>query len=64
MGHGWVWGILGREGVPEILRHSLQQLQQTLPILQPEVLGQILLLHDAQAHGGDDLTARAAESSQ
>lgn len=41
-------------------RHSLQQLQQPLPILQPEVLRQILLFHDAQAHGGGDLKAQPA----
>lgn len=64
MGHGWLWGILGREEVAQTLRHSLQQLQQTLPILQPEVLGQILLFHDAQAHGGNDLMAQATKSSQ
>lgn len=41
-------------------QHSLQQLQQPLPILQPEVLRQILLFHDAQAHGGGDLKAQPA----
>lgn len=27
--------------------HSLEQLEQPLPILEPEVLGQVFLLHDA-----------------
>lgn len=39
-------------------RHSLQQLEQPLPILQPEVLGQVFLLHDAQTHGGGGLRPR------
>lgn len=46
------------------LRHSLEHLQQPLPILQQEVLGQIFLFHDTQTHGGSDLTAQAADSSQ
>lgn len=57
------WGV-GGCGRPQTLRHSLQQLQQPLPILQPEVLGQVFLLHDAQTHGGGDLTAEAAKSSR
>ena len=62
----WVIGAggqVGRWGAgwarwSQALRHSLQQLQQPFPILQPEVLGQIILLHDAQTHGGGDLTAQ------
>lgn len=38
-------------------KHSLQQLKQPLPILQPEVFRQVLLFHDAQTHGGSYLTA-------
>lgn len=62
----WVIGAGGQVGRwgngwarrSQALRHSLQQLQQPLPILQPEVLGQILPLHGAQTHGGRDLTAQ------
>lgn len=62
----WVIGAGGQVGRwgngwarrSQALRHSLQQLQQPLPILQPEVLGQILPLHGAQTHGGRDLMAQ------